>query len=172
LYRSTGINGVVIRLRNASGAVVRNVTTGTTADGVEGYYKFAAVPAGFAYTVEIAPSNVYSFTPASWTIESLLGNAQGQSFVAQRKLFAVSGRVTNPAGTAGIGGAVMNLLDGSGALVKKVNTSPDGTYSVTEIPGGGNYKLAPEKAGLAFTPASRSYTNLGANLTAQNFTGK
>ncbi len=172
LYRSTGINGVVIRLKNASGAVVRNVTTATAENGVEGYYKFTGVPAGFAYSVEIVPSNVYSYAPASWTIENLLGNAQGHSFVAQRKLFAISGRVTNPAGTAGIGGVVMSLYDGSGVFVKKVNASPDGTYSITEIPGGGNYKVVPAKAGLAFTPASRSYTNLGANLAAQNFTGK
>ncbi|HKQ52828.1 MAG TPA: carboxypeptidase-like regulatory domain-containing protein, partial [Pyrinomonadaceae bacterium] len=136
------------------------------------YYKFTGVPAGFAYSVEPAPSNAYFYTPTVWTIPSLESHANRQSFVAKRKLFAVSGRVTNPAGTIGLGSVRMSLYDGSGALVKAVTTSSNGNYSLADIPGGSNYRLVPTKAGLTFTPAARSYTNLPSNLTLQNFTGK
>jgi hypothetical protein len=76
------------------------------------------------------------------------------------------------AATAGIGGVTMSLYDSSGVLVRGVNTALDGNYSLTGIPGGANYKLVPSKTGLVFTPAYRSYTNLPADQTLQNFTGK
>lgn len=171
-FGSNGLNGVVIRLKNSSGAVIRSVTTATNVDGVEGYYTITGVLAGMAYSVEPAPSNVYTYTPTAWSIASLESNANRQSFAAKRKLFAISGRVTNAAGTAGIGGVTMSLYDGSGALVKALKTDPDGTYSLTGIPGGVNYRLIPTKAGVVFTPPSKAYNNLPADLTVQNFTGK
>jgi chitinase len=65
----------------------------------------------------------------------------------------------------------MTLKNGTGAVVKTVTTLADGTYSVAGVPAGVNYVLVPTKAGMTFTPASKSYTNLSANQVAQNFSG-
>jgi hypothetical protein len=172
LFNNNGLNGIVIRLKNSSGVVIKSATTATNVDGVDGYYNITGVPAGMSYTVEPAPSNMYAYTPAALTIASLESNANRQSFGARRKLFAISGRVTNPLGTAGLGGVTMSLFDGSGALVKAVNTDSGGAYSLTGIPGGSNYRLIPTKAGLVFTAPSKAYNSLPADMTAQNFTGK
>jgi hypothetical protein len=172
LFNSDGLDGVVILLKNGSGAVIRRVTTTTSDTGVTGFYRFAKVPAGLSYTVEPALNNAYSYNPVSRSYASLAANVYGQQFSVKRKLFAVSGKVVKAGTTTGIGGVTMTLTDASGAAIKVGTTRSDGTYVLTGIPGGGNYTLRPTKTGLVFTPTAKSYTNLGNNRTLQDFVGK
>ncbi|HJU55892.1 MAG TPA: carboxypeptidase regulatory-like domain-containing protein [Pyrinomonadaceae bacterium] len=173
LFNSEGLNGVIILLKNGSGAIIRRVTTTTSDTGVTGFYRFDKVPAGLSYTVEPALNNAYSYpSPVSRSYASLAANVYGQHFSVKRKLFAVSGKVVKAGTTTGIGSVTMTLTDASGAAIKVGTTRSDGTYVLTGIPGGGNYTLRPTKTGLVFTPTAKSYMNLGVNRTLQDFVGK
>lgn len=77
--------------------------------------------------------------------------------------YTISGTVTNSSG-AGIGGVTVS--NGSAS----VTTSSSGAYTLTGL-GNGTYTLTPSLAGYSFSPASRSVTVNGANLTGQDFTG-
>jgi hypothetical protein len=77
--------------------------------------------------------------------------------------YSVSGTVTNSAGTAISGVTVSN---GS----TSVSTNSSGAYTFTGL-NNGTYTLTPSLSGTSFSPASRSVTVNGANVTGQNFTG-
>lgn len=79
----------------------------------------------------------------------------------------ISGRVTQPDGTTGISGVTVGL---SGSQINSTVTDPSGNYSFTGLLQSGNYTVTPSNTGLAFTPASLSFTNLSSDPTA-NFTG-
>ncbi|HKQ50764.1 MAG TPA: Calx-beta domain-containing protein [Pyrinomonadaceae bacterium] len=173
---SAGLNGVVVKLKDGSGAVIKTVTTATIA-GVEGSFKFTGLPAGSPYSVELTESNAYYYTPAVRAIESLDDDVSGQNFSAKRKLFTISGRVLNPAATAGVGDVTMTLTSPTGGYAPhKFQTSADGSYTFTGVPGGRDYLLTPSKPEYNFKNSSdpsqsaRTYTDLGATQTNQNFT--
>ncbi len=77
--------------------------------------------------------------------------------------YLISGTVTTSAG-AGIGGVTI----GTGSVSATTNAS--GAYTLTGL-GNGTYTLTPSLGGYTFSPASRSVTVNGANVTGQNFTG-
>jgi hypothetical protein len=77
--------------------------------------------------------------------------------------YAVSGSVTNSAGT-GIAGVVVS--NGSASAT----TSSTGAYTLTGL-ANGSYTLTPSLSGYTFSPTSRSVTVNGANVTGQTFTG-
>jgi hypothetical protein len=59
-----GINGVIVRLRDASSAIVRTATTGPGPSGQQGYYQFEGLCSG-DYTVEVDQASVPSgFVPS------------------------------------------------------------------------------------------------------------
>jgi hypothetical protein len=177
LLGTAGVNGLVILLKNSSGTVIKSTTTATSAAGVTGSYSFAGVPAGFGYTVVPAASNLYSFTPANRTYASLISNLTGQNFSATRKLYTISGRVIKYGTTTGVDGVTMTLRNSSGVVVKTVTTATSaagvtGSYTITGVQAGYSYTLRPTKTGMTFIPLSRSYTNLSANQTLQNFSSQ
>ncbi len=77
--------------------------------------------------------------------------------------FTVSGTITTSAG-AGINGVTVS--NGSGSAT----TNASGAYTLSGVTNG-TYTLTPSLSGYTFTPATRSVTVSGANVTAQNFTG-
>ncbi|MEQ1512549.1 MAG: proprotein convertase P-domain-containing protein [Lysobacteraceae bacterium] len=77
--------------------------------------------------------------------------------------YTVSGTITTSAG-AGING--VNVSNGSSSTT----TSSTGAYTLSGV-ANGTYTLTPSLSGYTFTPATRSVTVSGANVTAQNFTG-
>jgi hypothetical protein len=137
-----------------------------------GNYAFTGVPAGRSYVITPS-SNIFNFTPTSRTVTNLTSAQAGQNFaVASRKIYSITGRVTKYGTTTGIGGITMTLVNSAtGAVVKYVTTQLDGRYSLTGVQAGFNYVLRPSKAGVTFSPTSRTYTNFSANSTEQNFTG-
>ena len=52
---------------------------------------------------------------------------------------------------------------------RTVQTNSTGNYSFANVPAARNYTLKPSKSGYTFTPVSKSYANLSANQTNQNF---
>jgi hypothetical protein len=79
-----------------------------------------------------------------------------------------SGKKAASAKTAtGISGVLVTL---SGGASKTMTTAADGVYSFAGL-GLGNYTVTPTKAGVVFTPPSKTFTALSANQTAQNYMG-
>ena len=77
--------------------------------------------------------------------------------------YSISGTITNSSG-AGIGGVTVS----NGSVT--ATTSSTGAYTLTGV-GNGTYTLTPSLSGYTFSPASRSVTVNGANVTGQDFTG-
>jgi PKD repeat protein len=77
--------------------------------------------------------------------------------------YAVSGTITTSTGT-GISGVTVS----NGSV--STTTSSSGTFSLSSL-ANGTYTLTPSLSGYTFSPASRSVTVSGGNVTGQNFTG-
>ncbi len=79
---------------------------------------------------------------------------------------AITGKITRDGGTA-----VKNVtVQLSGTQSATAITDTAGNYVFTNLAVSGNYTVTPLDPGYAYTPASRSYTNLTTSQTA-NFTG-
>jgi hypothetical protein len=83
--------------------------------------------------------------------------------------YSISGQVR--LGTAGLGGTTVTLTSPTpaGFAPRKFTTTSNGNYSFANLPAGRAYKITPTKVNYNFTPLVRSYSNLSANQTAQNF---
>ena len=77
--------------------------------------------------------------------------------------YSVSGTIATSAG-AGISG--VSVSNGSTSVV----TNSSGVYTFTGV-ANGTYTLTPSLSGFTFSPATRSVSVSGANVTGQNFTG-
>ena len=77
--------------------------------------------------------------------------------------YSVSGTITNSAG-AGLSGVTVS----NGTVSATTNSS--GAYTLTGL-ANATYTLTPSLSGYSFSPASRSVTVNGANVTGINFTG-
>jgi hypothetical protein len=86
--------------------------------------------------------------------------------------YTISGKITLTGTTTGLGGVTVKLTSPTpaGFAQRIFTTTNTGTYSFTGLPAGRTYKVRPVKTGYAFTLPVRSYSNLGANQTAANFT--
>ncbi len=69
-------------------------------------------------------------------------------------------------GDAGIGGATLTYTDGT---VKTATADSSGLYSF-QVPSGWSGTVTPSKSGYEFSPTSRTYTSVGADQTAQDYT--
>jgi len=75
--------------------------------------------------------------------------------------------VTSSTG-AGVSGVTVKL---SGAASKSTTTDSGGNYSFTGLTSG-SYTITPSKSGCTFSPASRSVTVSGSNMTGQDFAAR
>lgn len=69
-------------------------------------------------------------------------------------------------GNAGASGVTLSYMDGA---PKTVTADSSGNYSF-QIPANWSGTVTPFKTGTTFTPASRTYTNVTANKTGENYT--
>jgi len=83
----------------------------------------------------------------------------------QTTSYSISGKVTSAG--APLSGVTLTL---SGTPGKTTTTNVGGDYTFT-VGGNGNYTVTPSKAGYTFTPANRSVTVNGTDISAQDFTG-
>ncbi|HEX8285830.1 MAG TPA: carboxypeptidase regulatory-like domain-containing protein [Pyrinomonadaceae bacterium] len=146
--------------RAVAGATVtlsgtRSVTTTTDANG---YYTFAGLPAGGAYTV--TPSSArYSFAPASQTVADLEAD-EFIAFSATPLFYTINGQVLAASGVA-MSGVSVSL---GGSKTATASTNSQGVFTFFDVPRGGNYTVTPgPTVGYTFGPASRSFTNLNAD---------
>jgi hypothetical protein len=156
---ATGTGGVTVTLSGGA--------SGTTTTDSNGNYTFNNLAAGGDYTV--TPSSVlFTFTPPGRTFNALSDNQTNADFAATRLSFNVSGRVLE--GGAGLAGVTITVTRSSdNSTVATATTANDGSYTATGIPAGDNYTVTPSLAFYAFTPPSRSITNLVGNQTNFDF---
>jgi hypothetical protein len=145
------------------GAVTLSYTDGTaktaTADSA-GLYTFT-VPSGWTGTVTPSLAG-YTFTPASKSYTNLLADQTGQDYTAN--LIPPSSYTIS--GNAGVAAATLSYTDGT---AKTATADNAGLYTFT-VPSGWTGTVTPSLAGYTFTPASKSYTNLLADQTGQDYT--
>jgi hypothetical protein len=104
----------------------------------------------------VEKTGVSQFSP--WTLNSTNAPTAGNG--------TISGRVTNEDGTA-VAGAVVNL---NGSQSRKTISDAQGNYRFADISTDGFYTVTPTRANYDFSPASRSFSQLGNNTDA-TFTG-
>jgi Bacterial Ig domain/Beta-propeller repeat/Carboxypeptidase regulatory-like domain/IPT/TIG domain/Bacterial TSP3 repeat len=148
------LNGVSVVLSGSMSATA--VTSGN------GNYTFANLAGAGNYTV--APSlPPYTFDPPSRTFNNLSAD-QTADFAIQT--YTITGRVTDAAGN-GVGGVTISI---GGTQSATGTTGADGRYSFINFAQGGSYTVTPSKSDIlltySFSPTGYSYTNLGANQTA------
>ncbi|MBK9927900.1 MAG: hypothetical protein IPP66_21720 [Anaerolineales bacterium] len=69
-------------------------------------------------------------------------------------------------GNVGVGGVTLSYTDGG---TKTVTSKGDGSYTIT-VPGGWSGTVTPTSTCHTFAPLNLSYSNLGANISGQNYT--
>lgn len=85
-------------------------------------------------------------------------------YAQSAQAFSISGRVTNSAGTA-VSGVT---IESTGEVADGVLTNSNGEYTLTGA-ANGSYTITPDKLNTTFTPATRTVTVNGANVTGVNF---
>ncbi|MCP4221323.1 MAG: choice-of-anchor D domain-containing protein [bacterium] len=127
-----------------------------TADG-SGNYSFTVT---YDWSGTVTPSLTgYTFTAVSRTYANVVANQTGQDYTANAITYTISGNAGIAAATLGYtdGGAQTATADGSGNYSFTVSYNWSGT-------------VTPSLAGYTFTAATRTYTNVLANQTAQDYT--
>ncbi len=99
------------------------------------------------------------FTDASGPYTSSLNNVVVTIYPAESVSSTISGN-------AGVAGATLSYTDGT---AKTVTADGTGAY-VFSVPYNWSGVVTPSKSGVTFSPASRSYTNITADLASQNYT--
>ncbi len=157
---TTSTNSQIVILGNAGVAsAVLSYVNGSaktvTADGT-GAYKIT-IPYNWSGT--ITPSKTgYLFSPKSATFTNATAAQIIQNFAAI-PAYTISGN-------AGLAGATLSYTDGT---PKTVISDSSGNYSIA-VPAGWSGTVTPSSTGYTFSPTSRTYSNLSANQTAQNYT--
>ena len=131
--------------------------SGCASTNSSGYYS-CAVNGGGNYTVTPTLAG-YTFSPASKSFNDITGN-NTQNFTATQITYTISGTVAyNSSGLSGVS------LSGCGS---GATTNSSGAYSIT-VGSGTTCTLTPTLTGYAFSPSSKSFSNITSNQT-QNFT--
>jgi hypothetical protein len=152
------ISGVTMTLSGAANA--------TTTTDVSGNYSFAGLANG-AYTVTPSLAG-YTFSPVNRAVTISGASVPGQNFTGTiiAVTYSISGTVSTTGGAA-MNGVTMTL---TGAANATTTTNASGNYSFAGL-ANGVYIVTPSLAGYTFTPASRTVTVSGGNITGRNFTG-
>jgi hypothetical protein len=145
---SGNLSGVVMTL---SGTQSKVATTDAA-----GAYSFTVQAEG-NYTVTPSLTH-YTFSPAARTLTNLANN-QTADFAATLNRHTVRGRVNNINNT-GIPGVTVTL---SGSESATATTNGAGDFAFNNLPAGGNYTITPSFANHVISPASATYSNLGAD---------
>lgn len=152
---SQALSGVTVTLTGTQ--------TATTTTNSNGSYSFT-VPAEGNYTVSAARTH-YTFAPPTRSFANLSGN-QSADFAATLNRHTITGQITTANGN-GLVGVTVSLSGGQAATT---TTNSTGTYTFSNVPAGSNYTVTPAKVHYTFAPPTISFSNLGANQTA-NFRG-
>ncbi|MET0624693.1 MAG: carboxypeptidase regulatory-like domain-containing protein [Pyrinomonadaceae bacterium] len=147
------LSGVDVRLGGGYADLTQTDAGGT--------YAFTNLRVGHNYTVTPARAG-YAFAPASHNVNDPRGD-QAANFTGSHLTYTLTGRVTDAAGGAGLGGATVSL---SGSLSATTQTDAQGNYAFAGLPSEGNYNVAASHPNFSFTPATRAFDNVLDNVQA------
>lgn len=150
-YSISGNTGTAAVILKYTDGIARTVTS-----GANGAYSLL-VSDGWSGSVTPAKTG-YIFSPASRSYTNVLASLTNQNYTAT-PLRAISGN-------AGVAGATLSYLDGT---IKTVTANSNGAYTL-QVPSGWSGNVTPSKTGYTFSPVKRTYTNVTANLSKQNYT--
>lgn len=156
-----GIDGVTVRLRDASNTIIRTTTTGIGPDGKHGYYQFTGICAG-TYSVEaVTPPGYIKPVGSSdkpTTVKLCQDNTSNQS-VNFGFLCACTGKIGNyvwydknrnglqNACEQGIDGVTLKLRDSTGSVIATTTSGsgPNGARGYYQFTGvcAGTYTVEP-----------------------------
>ena len=106
---------------------------------------------------------------ANWTHRILYVGTSGggifRTFLPSAPSMPTISGTVKTSGGAGTPGVLLSFSNGGGT----VTTGSNGYY-VLAVPAGWTGTVTPSKAGSAFTPANRSYTNVTANIGGEDYT--
>lgn len=140
---------------------------GATISYTDGSPKTAIADDGGIYTFTVSnnwsgtvtPSKAgYTFSPSNYSYTNTLTDQAAQNFTASAITYSISGNV-------GIAGATLSYNDGG---VQIATADGSGNYTFT-VPYSWSGTVTPAMTGHTFLPANIVYTNVLANLTAQNY---
>ena len=166
-YAATLVNYQVSGAVTLSGAALSGVNftasggVSCTSSDASGNYA-CTVPQGWTGTVTPALSG-YTFTPPSRSYSSVAANQTAQNYAATLITYQVSGTVTLS------GAALSGVNFAASAGVNCTASNATGNYACT-VPQGWTGTVTPSLSGYTFTPRSRTYSNVAANQTTQNYT--
>ncbi|MFL6257119.1 MAG: carboxypeptidase regulatory-like domain-containing protein, partial [Pyrinomonadaceae bacterium] len=147
----SGLAGVTLTLTGSKLA--------TAITDANGAYAFN-VPVHGDYIVDPSKTH-YTFDRAGATFDGVTSD-QTADFVATLDRHRIGGSIERPTGAA-LAGVTVTL---SGAQTATTTTDAQGRYSFANLPAGAAYTVTPSKLGYDFAPASKSFTDLGADETA------
>jgi hypothetical protein len=153
------LDGLSVTLKSGADNSVSKIIN--TSNG--GVFSFTDLPAGYSYTVTPSNTILYAFTTQS---TGLLDTNLSLNFIATRRKYTISGRVTNE--QSGLDGVSLTLTGGNNLSQLTGVTSGGGYFSITGAAAGYDYTLTLASPFYAFNP--QEFKNLLSDQTA-NFTG-
>ena len=151
-FGGSPLAGVALAATNGNGVTCTN-------SNASGQYS-CTVPQGWSGSVTPSFSG-HSFTPASRNYNNVTAHQTAQDYAAV--VFQVSGTVT--ASGSPLAGVAFAATNG----VTCTNSNASGQYSCTVMTGWSG-SVTPALTGYTFAPPARSYSNVTANQTAQDYT--
>lgn len=141
---------------NATLVYVDGVTKVSTSDGAGNYS--ISVPNGWSGTITPAKAG-FTFTPTNRAYSNVTSDQANQNYTAQQTTYKISGN-------AGGSGVTLSYFDG---VPKTATSLADGSYELS-VSANWSGTVTPSKTGFTFSPASRTYANVNANIISQNYT--
>ncbi len=151
-YEGAALSGAAVAGSNGASCTSTNAS---------GQYTCAVLP-GWSGTVTPSMANRV-FTPASRSYTNVTAAQSAQGYTANASFYQVSGSVTLN------GLALTNVAMTATGGPTCSSTNGAGQYSCT-VPLNWSGSVTPSANGYSFGPASRSYTSISSNQTAQTFT--
>ncbi|MFQ6034920.1 MAG: carboxypeptidase-like regulatory domain-containing protein, partial [Sedimentisphaerales bacterium] len=152
-YIAEAITFVISGTTGEAGVVMKGLPDNPITNSVGSYT--AVVNYGFSGKVT-PEKDGFTFKPPSMTYVDVKNDMGNQNYTAEEITYTISGLV-------GQEGVVMNGLPGNPVSGK------GGTYKVT-VPHGWSGAVTPTKDGFTFTPDSKIYPRVTANLSNENYT--
>ena len=139
-----------------AGAALNYTGGSTTGDGSGNYT--ISVPYGWSGTVTPSKS-CYTFSPVNRTYSNVTMNQTAQNYTATYH------STLNITGNTGVAAVTLSYDNGG---PQTVNSDNNGDYTIT-VPCGWSGTVTPSRTGFTFVPVSKTYSNLGADQSNQNY---
>ncbi|MDY0286157.1 MAG: hypothetical protein RBR21_08480 [Bacteroidales bacterium] len=110
----------------------------------------------------------YTFTPEYLHLSAVSSNISGKDFNAAELSFTISGTVAE--GGVPIEGVDVTFENTTKDILQVVTTASDGTYSC-DVPYNWSGTATPSKTDYTFDPESKSYTNVLADVSDEDYEG-